>query len=312
MYKYLFIIVFSAYYLNCSATEVTPSAEPSKTQDSGITILKPGQAPGQPKEAKPEAEPAKPVPAAPPVEEKPAAVKTDVVKTEVAKTDKIGETPAAIKEALQRLLRIDMDKVSLKPSVISGIYEVSVGSEVIYMTEDGHYMIIGDVRDAKTGENITEKKRSEMRLATIKSIKEADAIVFKPKETKYVVHVFTDVECPYCAKFHQEIAKLNELGIEIRYLAFPRSPEGSEDFNKMISVWCSKDRQQALTDAKSGKEIEKATCDNPVKQELEIGRNVGVSGTPALILPNGELLPGYLPADRLASYLKESAAKDAK
>lgn len=307
MYKYLFISIFSAYYLNCSATEVTPPAEPSKTQDNGLTILKPGQPPGQPKEAKPEAEPEKPVSAVAPVEEKPVAVKTDVVKT-----DKAGETPAAIKEALQRLLRIDMGKVSLKPSVISGIYEVSVGSEVIYMTEDGHYMIIGDVRDAKTGENITEKKRSEMRLATIKSIKEADTIVFKPKETKYVVHVFTDVDCPYCAKFHQEMSKLNEFGIEIRYLAFPRSPEGSEDFNKMISVWCSKDRPQALTDAKSGKEIEKATCDNPVKQELEIGRSVGVSGTPALILPNGELLPGYLPAERLASYLKESAAKDAK
>jgi thiol:disulfide interchange protein DsbC len=294
MYKYLFLAVFSAYYLNCSATEATPPVEPPKVQESGAAVLQPGQPPSPPqKEVKSEtAEPAKAAPSK--VEEKPAQ-SSDAV--------------SVIRESLQRLLRVGTEKIEIKPSVIPNIYEVSVGSEVIYMTADGRYMVIGDVRDAKTGENITERKRSEMRLATIKSIKEQDTIAFKPKETKHVVHVFTDVDCPYCAKFHQEVSKLNEAGIEIRYLAFPRSPEGSEDFNKMVSVWCSKDKQQALTDAKAGKEIEKATCDGPVKQELEIGRSVGVSGTPALILPNGELLPGYLPADRLVAYLKESMGK---
>jgi thiol:disulfide interchange protein DsbC len=294
MYKYLFLAVFSAYYLNSSATGVTPPAEPPKVQESGAAVLQPGQPPSPPqKEVKSEAaEPAKTAP--PKVEEKPAQ-NSDAV--------------SVIRESLQRLLRVGTEKIEVKPSIIPNIYEVSVGSEVIYMTADGRYMVIGDVRDAKTGENITERKRSEMRLATIKSIKEQDTIAFKPKETKHVVHVFTDVDCPYCAKFHQEVSKLNEAGVEIRYLAFPRSPEGSEDFNKMVSVWCSKDKQQALTDAKAGKEIEKATCDGPVKQELEIGRSVGVSGTPALILPNGELLPGYLPADRLVAYLKESTGK---
>jgi thiol:disulfide interchange protein DsbC len=297
MYNYLFLAVFSAYYLNCSATEVSPPAEPPKVQESGATVLKPGQPPSPPaKEVKSEtAEPAKVAPPAPKMEEKPAP-SSDAV--------------SVIRESLQRLLRVGTEKIDIKASAIPNIYEVSVGSEVIYMTADGRYMIIGDVRDAKTGENITEKKRSEMRLVSIKSIKEQDTIAFKPKETKHIVHVFTDVDCPYCAKFHQEVPKLNEAGVEIRYLAFPRSPEGSEDFNKMISVWCSKDKQQALTDAKAGKEIEKATCDNnPVKQELETGRSVGVSGTPALILPNGELLPGYLPADRLVAYLKESMGK---
>jgi len=296
MYKYLFLAVFSAYYLNCSATEVTPPAEPPKVQESGATVLKPGQPPMQPpKEVTSEAaEPAKTAPPPPKVEEKPAQ-SSDAV--------------SVIRESLQRLLRVGTEKIEIKSSVIPNIYEVSVGSEVIYMTADGRYMIVGDVRDAKTGENITEKKRSEMRLVSIKAIKEQDTIVFKAKETKHVVHVFTDVDCPYCAKFHQEVPKLNEAGVEIRYLAFPRSPEGSEDFNKMVSVWCAKDKQQALTDAKAGKEIEKATCDGPVKQELEIGRSVGVSGTPALILPNGELLPGYLPADRLVGYLKESMGK---
>jgi thiol:disulfide interchange protein DsbC len=291
MYNYLFLAVFSAYYLNCSATEVSPPAEPPKVQESGAAVLKPGQPPMPPKEVTSEVA----EPPAPKVEEKPAQ-SSDAV--------------SVIRESLQRLLRVGTEKIDIKASAIPNIYEVSVGSEVIYMTADGRYMIIGDVRDAKTGENITEKKRSEMRLVSIKSIKEQDTIVFKSKETKHIVHVFTDVDCPYCAKFHQEVPKLNEAGVEIRYLAFPRSPEGSEDFNKMVSVWCAKDKQQALTDAKAGKEIEKMTCDNnPVKQELEIGRSVGVSGTPALILPNGELLPGYLPADRLVAYLKESMGK---
>ncbi len=291
MYKFLFLALLSGYMLNCNATETPPPAEAPKVQESGATVLKPGQPPAAQAES----------------EKSP----TEKVAVEPTKTD----PTAAVKEALQKLLRVELDKVTIKPSVISNIYEVSLGGEVIYMTADGRYMVIGDVRDAKTGENLTEKKRSEVRLAAIKGVKEQDSIVFKSKdkETKHVLYVFTDVECPYCAKFHQEVAKLNEAGIEVRYLAFPRSPEGSEDFNKMISVWCAKDRHQALTDAKAGKNIEKLTCDNnPVKQELELGRTVGVTGTPALILPTGELLPGYVPAERLVAYIEEAVKKNGK
>lgn len=285
MYKFLFLALLSGYMLNCNATETPPPAEAPKVQESGAAVLKPGQPPtAHAESAEPKTTPA----------------------------EKADPT-ATVKEALQKLLRVDSDKVTVKPSVISGIYEVSLGGEVIYMTADGRYMVIGDIRDAKTGDNITEKKRSEVRLASIKTVKEQDSITFKPKETKHVLYVFTDVECPYCAKFHQEVPKLNEAGIEVRYLAFPRSPEGSEDFNKMISVWCAKDRQQALSDAKAGKNIEKIACDNnPVKQELDLGRNVGVTGTPALILPTGELLPGYVPAERLVAYIEEAVKKIGK
>lgn len=297
MYKFLFLALLSGYLLNCNATETPPPAEAPKVQESGAAVLKPGQPPT----AQAESEKAAPV---------------EKVAAEPAKSDAPSDdAPAAVKDALQKLLRVDLGKVTIKPSVISGIYEVSLGGEVIYMTADGRYMVIGDVRDAKTGENITEKKRSEVRLASIKTVKEQDSIIFKSKdkETKHVLYVFTDVECPYCAKFHQEVPKLNEAGIEVRYLAFPRSPEGSEDFNKMIAVWCSKDRQKALTDAKTGKEIEKIACDNnPVKQELDLGRNVGVTGTPALILPTGELLPGYVPAERLVAYIEEAVKKGGK
>ncbi len=296
MYKFLFLALLSGYLLNCNATETPPPAEAPKVQESGAAVLKPGQPPSA---AAAQAEPEKTAPVA-------------KIVAEPAKSD---EPTAAVKDALQKLLRVDLDKVAIKPSVISGIYEVSLGGEVIYMTTDGRYLLIGDIRDAKTGENFTEKKRSEVRLTSIKTVKEQDSIIFKSKEkeTKHILYVFTDVECPYCAKFHQEVPKLNEAGVEVRYLAFPRAPEGSEDFTKMISVWCSKDRQQALTDAKAGKNVEKIACDNnPVKQELELGRTVGVTGTPALILPTGELLPGYVPAERLVAYIKEAVKKGGK
>lgn len=294
MYKFLFLALLSGYVLNCNATETPPPAEAPKVQESGAAVLKPGQSPSAAAQAEPE--------------------KTAPVEKVVAEPAKSDPT-AAVKDALQKLLRVDLDKVTIKPSVISGIYEVSLGGEVIYMTTDGRYLVIGDIRDAKTGENFTEKKRSEVRLNSINTVKEQDSIIFKSKEkeTKHILYVFTDVECPYCAKFHQEVPKLNEAGIEVRYLAFPRSPEGSKDFTKMISVWCSKDRQQALSDAKAGKNIEKIACDNnPVKQELELGRTVGVTGTPALILPTGELLPGYVPAERLVAYIEEAVKKGGK
>ena len=130
-------------------------------------------------------------------------------------------------------------------------------------------------------------------------------IVFSPKEVKHTISVFTDIDCGYCRKLHNEMHKYNELGIKVRYLAYPRSGPGTPSFIKAENVWCADDRQQALTDAKNGKEVKSKACDNPVKQEFLIGTQVGVTGTPAIFLENGQLLPGYFPAERLIKILEQ-------
>ena len=128
-------------------------------------------------------------------------------------------------------------------------------------------------------------------------------IVFAPKVVKHTVTVFTDIDCPYCRRLHKEVPAMNELGIKVRYLAFPRAGVHSPSFKEAVSVWCAKNPAQALTDAKAGKKVPEVTCDNPVLQHMALGEQVGVTGTPAMVLEDGRMLPGYIPATRLAQLL---------
>ena len=152
--------------------------------------------------------------------------------------------------------------------------------------------------------NLAEAKRETVRKDLMAAVDSKDAWVFKPAgKTKAVVSVFTDVDCGYCRKLHAEVPRLNELGVEVRYLAYPRAGIGSASYNTIVSAWCADDRGTALTDAKAGKTIAAKTCVNPVAEQFQLGQEVGVTGTPAIVTDSGKLLPGYMPADVLAQTL---------
>ena len=187
----------------------------------------------------------------------------------------------------------------------TNFYEAVIGGEILYFSEDGQYAIQGDVIDLKTRLNLTESKRNQIKKQALAELNEDDMIVYEPKKVEHTLTVFTDIDCGYCRKLHQQMAEYNDLGIRIRYMAFPRSGPGSESYNKAVSVWCSKDKQQALTDSKMGLDIAQVSCENPVAKHFEVGRKMGVTGTPALFLENGELLPGYVPPKELKKILDE-------
>jgi thiol:disulfide interchange protein DsbC len=190
----------------------------------------------------------------------------------------------------------------------TGLYEAVINGEIVYFTEDLRYVIQGDVISLETRQNITENKRVSLRKQALASLKEADMIVYEPtKKTEHTITVFTDIDCGYCRKLHQQMTDYNDLGIRIRYMAFPRAGVDSESFDKAEDVWCSDDRQQAMTDAKSGVTVETKTCNSPVKAQYELGRKIGVQGTPALFLESGQMLPGYVPPKRLKQMLDEQA-----
>ncbi len=197
---------------------------------------------------------------------------------------------------------------SIKPVSLPPLYEVVLGADVFYVTKDGRYMLQGDVVDLRERVNLTEETRAKGRLQLVNGIDERSMIVFAPEETKHVVTVFTDIDCPYCRKMHDEMAAYNRLGIEIRYMAFPRAGIGSESFHKAVAAWCANDRQAAMTAAKAGQRVkkEKADCEDPVAEHLSMVKTLGLTGTPALILENGTLIPGYVPAERLLGIIEES------
>lgn len=218
------------------------------------------------------------------------------------------ETADAVRARLAALLP-GQEISSLEKAPLDNFYEAVIGGEVLYVSADGNFMLHGSLYDLRQGlVNVTEERRNGLRLEALGGIAEDQMIVFGPEDAAHTITVFTDIDCGYCRKLHSEMAQYNENGIRVRYLAFPRSGPGTESFKKAESVWCADDRQRALTAAKNGDAVEARECENPVLKEYELGREVGVSGTPALVLENGQLVPGYVPAARLRAMLDAAAA----
>jgi thiol:disulfide interchange protein DsbC len=191
----------------------------------------------------------------------------------------------------------------VRPSPISGVYEVALGADTAYVSADGRYIIAGDLYEIDTRKNLTEAARSTARVKALANLDEHDMIVFAPANVKHTITVFTDVECGYCRKLHSQIDELNKAGIKVRYLAYPRSGPGSEDWHKMEAVWCSKDRKAAITQAKLGQEVKSANCAAPVGKQYELGEDLGVRGTPAIFTTSGDYIGGYLPPAELVKQL---------
>lgn len=226
--------------------------------------------------------------------------------TVMAAEDKNAQAIAGIKAVFANS-QPNMEVHSVKPSPVAGLYEVEIqGGQTVYVSADAKFFIPGDLYEAKSDGlvNLGEQHRNEIRRDKIAAVKEKDMIIFAPKgERKATLTVFTDVDCPYCRKLHGEIEELNKLGIAVRYLAYPRTGLKGETYERMISTWCAKDRKAVFTQAKLGNDIPVVKCDSPVEEEFQLGVDVGVTGTPAVVLEDGTMLPGYVPAQTMASYL---------
>jgi len=218
----------------------------------------------------------------------------------------LAHADAVLKAKLEALLP-GMVVESMAPLDNTGFFEAVVDGQVVYFSKDARYVFQGEVIALETRQNITELKQAGIKKTALAALNEDDMIVFEPKKTEHTLTVFTDIDCGYCRKLHQQMSEYNELGIKIRYMAFPRSGPNTDSFNKAVNVWCAEDRQQAMTDSKSGSSLKSETCVNPVAAHFEAGRRLGVTGTPALFLESGELLPGYIPPKRLKEILDKKA-----
>jgi thiol:disulfide interchange protein DsbC len=209
----------------------------------------------------------------------------------------------AIKQAIAKSMpEVKID--SIHPSEAKGLYEVAVGSSVLYATEDGKYLLQGRLIDVASRTDLTERKLAVGRLAALDKIGKDNMIIFKAKIPKYTVSIFTDIDCGYCRKLHSEIDQYLAQGITIQYLFFPRAGKGSDSYNKAVSVWCAKDRNAALTAAKKDQTIEAKTCDNPVDEHMKLADAFEVKGTPMVVTEKGNIYPGYLPAKELVEALE--------
>lgn len=212
---------------------------------------------------------------------------------------------AIVESITKKLTTLDLTVTAINPSAVDGLYEVLTNRGVYYVSKNAQFLVHGNIYNLdKQMENVTEKSLTGIRQQRLKAF-EKEMIVYKAKDEKHVITVFTDTSCGYCQKLHSEMADYNNLGITVRYLAFPRGGVNSNAYNTMVSVWCADDPKLAMDNAKSRKQIDPKSCDSSVKAQHELGLFFGVSGTPALVLEDGSMQPGYLPAPRLRQLLDQ-------
>ena len=234
-----------------------------------------------------------------------ALMATTALAAESAKPE--AAVPAAIKAVIaQKFPDVQIDAV--RPSPMKGIYEVVMGGDTAYVSADGKFLIAGDMYEIESRTNLTEAGRQKTRVETLAKLDEREMIVFKPATVKHTITVFTDVDCGYCRKLHSEISQLNDLGVQVRYLAYPRAGPGTEDWRKMEAVWCAKDRKNAITEAKAGREVKAPQCSTPVAKQFKLGEQMGVRGTPAIFTATGDYIGGYLTPGQMIKELDRITA----
>lgn len=197
----------------------------------------------------------------------------------------------------------ELKTATVKPSPVTGMYEVEFDSKIFYTTSDGKYLFMGDVMDLRAQSNITEARRAVIRTRVLDEVGEKNMLVIGPDKPKRTLTVFTDVDCGYCAKFHLDVPALNKQGVKVRYLFYPRAGVGSESYKRAVAVWCASDRAKAIGIAKAGGKLDMKTCTNPVESHFQLGQRLDIGGTPAIFLDDGKVLPGYVPAPRLLAML---------
>jgi thiol:disulfide interchange protein DsbC len=222
-------------------------------------------------------------------------------------TVNIATAEEAVSSAVEdkiRALSPNAQTIAVSETPVAGMLQVQINSEIVYVSSDAKYLFQGQIMEIDTRVNITDQAKSGIRQGLLEGLNVEEQISFVPESPKYELLVFTDIDCGYCRKLHNQMDEYNQEGIAIHYMAFPRAGLGSESFDKFVSVWCADDQQSALTLAKNGTDPVPLECPNPIAEQYNLGREIGVTGTPALVTSDGTLIPGYMPPEKLRQRLE--------
>lgn len=215
----------------------------------------------------------------------------------------------AVEERLATLLP-DTSQVVISETPVPGLLQVRIGGDIVYLSEDGRYLVQGNIVDMDTRTNLTDSALSDVRKEQLAGLNAEEFVTFGNSDAEFEVLVFTDPDCGYCRRLHDQMDAYEEAGIKVHYMAFPRAGVGSPTYDKLVSVWCAEDRQGAMDIAKAGRTPSPATCDNPITQQYQLGQSMGVTGTPSIITFDGDIIPGYVPPAQLRSRLEALAASN--
>lgn len=210
-----------------------------------------------------------------------------------------------VHDRLATLIGSDLE-VAVASTRIDGIVQVTAGTDVFFMTEDGQFFIQGRLVDLETQDDLTELGKRDIRRSLLENFDTSTLITYGPTNPDHEILIFTDTDCGYCRRLHEMIDDYTEAGIAVRYAAFPRAGIGSSTYDDLVGVWCSEDVHHAMDRAQLGQSIPGTNCDSPVESHYELGRKMGVSGTPFMVAANGEFFSGIVPAQDLRQRLDQT------
>ena len=220
----------------------------------------------------------------------------------------VAVTPDANDPIITKFAELGVTVKQINPSPVTGLKELITNKGVLYASPDGQYLMQGTLIDLNNRNNLTEQALNGVRVEGLKEYEDS-MIVYKAPNEKHSITVFTDISCGYCRKLHRELDDLLDAGITVKYLAFPRGGLQGSGYADLMNVWCARDQQEALTEAKSGTSTKVvAGCSAPVAEHYQLGQSFGISGTPAIILEDGTMIPGYQPAAALKAALEANKA----
>lgn len=198
------------------------------------------------------------------------------------------------------------ENAEIQPAPIPGIFEVIAASQLYYVTADGRYLFQGNAFDLLEGKDLTEPRMNDVRAKQLSAVGDASSIIYSPKDgkVKHRITVFTDIECYYCRKMHEQMEGYLARGIEVQYLFYPRKGLNSAGAKQAEAVWCADNRLHAMDEAKAQRPIEARSCANPVKDHYLLGRELGVRATPTIMTSSGQVIPGFRPPAALEQELK--------
>ena len=203
-----------------------------------------------------------------------------------------------LQSKLSTILPPNMMIDGIEPTPMEGVYIATVQGQDMYVYSSGDYIMVGDVYDTVKLVNLGEERAAAKMARALENIPESEMILMGEPKERYVT-VFTDTDCFYCQKFHLTVPELQANGIQVRYLMFPRAGLESDSYREAVSVWCAADQAKAMTTAKAGGRVEPAQCENPVAAQYRLGQQIGVRGTPTMILDTGKVIPGFLTPEQL-------------
>ena len=210
----------------------------------------------------------------------------------------------AVNNSLGAVTQGQLQVQEVRETPMQGVYELIMSSgEILLSDRSGQFLISGELYKTQPQglTNLTAQTRQFQVKGWLAEIPEDQMIVFSPPNPIATITVFTDVDCTYCRRLHHDVEAINSRGIAIRYMAYPRGGAESTAYPKMVSVWCAPDRQLAITQAKNGQNLPERDCQNTVLDHHALGNQIGITGTPAIVLPDGTLVPGYMEVDRLSA-----------